>query len=232
MNVGPGEPILSLLKQCIARKIDKVDLLGTDPSPKMLELAEARLKQIPNQHPPIRFGSVDQCANEQNTFDVILSALVLIYAPDQGEMLRNFHRQLRDGGLLITAHWPHPNQVPFLTLLKQIGTYMATGKRIALADFEPDGSFSLWAEEPTRALFAAQGFRIQQWTTVDLPMPFPNIRTFLSFCRIASWFGAPDQYARAEAEVQRILRDDYHLNVQPDEAFALPSKAVVIVASK
>lgn len=63
-------------------------------------------------------------------------------------------------------------------------------------------------------------------------MPFPNIRTFLSFCRIASWFGAPDQYARAEAEVQRILRDDYHLNVQPDEAFALPSKAVVIVASK
>lgn len=198
----------------------------------MLEIAEARLKHIHDPHPPTRFSSVDQCTNEKDTFDIILSALVLIYAEDQNQMLRDFHSQLRDGGLLITAHWPNLDQVPFLTLLKQVGTFMATGEHKPLSKMEPDASFSLWSEDQTKTLFTTQGFQIQQWTMIDLPMSFPNIRTFLSFCRVAGWFREPDQYAKAEAEVQRLLREDYHLEVQSNEPFQLPSKAVVIVALK
>lgn len=232
LSLGPGEPILTVLKQCIANKIDQIELIATDPSPQMLVLAEARLKEVNDRHLTVRF-----CINDQATgahpYNVILSSLVVLYASDQGQMLRDLYGQLRENGLLISSHWSHPSQVLFRSVLKRAVMFVGTGERIELSKLESgDACFSLWSEEQTRKLYAIQGFKIQQWNTVDLPMPFPNIRTLLSFCRMAGWFNDPTQYAVVEAEVQRILRDDYHVEVQPNEPFALPSKAVVVVASK
>ena len=222
---------MTVLNHCIANQIDRVELIGTDPSPKMLEIAKIRLQENFETNGSIRFCTADECSKE-NAYDIILSSLVVIYAPDQSQMLKDFHRQIRGNGLLIDSHWSHYSQVAFLSVLKRVGIFMATGKRINPSELESDASFSLWSEEKTRELFTTQGFIIQQWITVDLPMSFPNIRMFLSFCRIAPWFNDPIQYSVAEVEVQRILREEYHLTIQSNDSFELPSKVVVIVASK
>ena len=211
--------------------MEDVELYATDSSTRMLLLAESRLKDIRQQDRTVHFSNLDQCS-QPNTYAVITSSLVLPYAPSKPQMLQELSALLVPGGLLINSHWPHASQVPFLTILKRVGVFMANGTRIGTSSLESDVSFSCWHEETTREIFTSQGFTIQHWITVPLPMSFPNIRALLSFCEIASWFDKPDLYSKAEVEVRRILHDDYQLTVEGDQPFQLPSNVVVVAASK
>jgi hypothetical protein len=197
----------------------------------MLRLAESRLNDIRPQDRTVHFSSLDQCA-QPNTYAVITTSLVLPYAPSKPQMLQELSALLLPSGLLISSHWPHASQVPFLTIFKRVSVFMAKGIRIDGSNLESDVSFSCWHEETTREIFASQGLTIQHWLTVPLPMSFPNIRALLGFCQIASWFDKPDLYSKAELEVRRILQDDYQLTVEGDQPFELPSNVVVVVASK
>ncbi|CAF3779057.1 unnamed protein product [Rotaria sp. Silwood1] len=157
---------------------------------------------------------------------------VLDYGTDQRQMLRNFFQQLKPNGLFISSHWPHPSQVPFLSILKRVAHFMATGQRIDTAHLESDASFICWPEDITKNKFIAENFKIERWITVDLPMSFPDIRTLLSFWRMDKWFTDSSLYLKAEKETIRILRQDFHLELKSNESFELLSKAIVVVACK
>ena len=197
----------------------------------MLVLAVSRLSDIQEPDRTVHFCSMDQCL-QPNAYAVVTSSLVFPYASSKPQMLEELSSLLVPGGLLISSHWPHASQVPFLTILKRVGLFMANGTRIDTSHLESDVSFSCWHEETTRELFTTQGFTTQHWITVPLPMSFPNIRVLLSFVRMASWFEVPDLYSKAEAEVRRILQDDYQLTPEADHPFELPSSVIVVVASK
>ena len=197
----------------------------------MLLQARARTKAWNYPQLFLKLDKEDRLLSE-TSYDVIATSLVLPYASNKNEMLGNFFRHLKPNGVLISSHWPHPSQVPFLTLIKRVGIFMATGRRITLSQLDSDGSFSCWPEEATRACFVEEGFQIEQWTTVELPMSFPNIRSLLSFCRVASWFQDPIQYATAEQEASRILQEEYKVKLGSDGSFDLHCRVVVVVASK
>ena len=196
----------------------------------MLLLAKKRLSNYNSQHLTVQFASHDSSLNS-NLYDIILASLVLPYSSDKAGMLRELFIQLKPKGLLITSHWPHPSQVPVLSVLKRVNHFMATGERIDISHIESDVSFSCWQEEATKQMLMAEGFTIEQWLPVHLPMSFPDIRTLLSFCRIAPWFNNHNSYSEAEKETRRILCEDYNLKFDLDSPFELPSTVIVIVAS-
>jgi ubiquinone/menaquinone biosynthesis C-methylase UbiE len=214
-----------------ANKISNVELQGTDSSSRMLLLAEERLNNYNNQLLTVQFTSDNESLNS-DTYDIITASLVLPYSLDKAGLLRELFRQLKPKGLLITSHWSHPSQVSVLTVLKRINHFMATGERIDISHLESDASFSCWQEEATKQMLTTEGFTIEQWIPVNLSMSFPDIRTLLSFCRIAPWFNNDTLYSEAEKETKRILCEDYNLKFDLDGLFELPNTVIVIVASK
>ena len=223
--------MVTIQKRLASEKIYNVELTASDSSIGMISYAEARAKEWKDPHLTINFTHGEELANEI-VYDVIATSLVLPYAASKNEMLGHFFQHLKPNGLLVSSHWPHPSQVPFLTLIKRVGIFMATGQRISLAQLDSDGSFSCWPEGATRACFVEAGFNIEHWTTVDLPMSFADIRSLLSFCRVASWFQDPRQYSVAEQEASRILQNEYKVTLHPDGSFDLNCAVVVVVASK
>jgi hypothetical protein len=229
--LGPGEPILTILKMLETNKLFHVELRGYDSSKKMLSVAEDRLKNLNVQHLTIQFSNLDDPSNS-NMYDIITTSLVLPYASDKDQMLRDHFNQLKSKGLLISSHWSHPSVVPFLTVIKGVTGFMANGKKINVSELETDGSYSCWREKETRQLFTSQNFTIEEYIPVNLPMSFPDIRTLLSFCDMCPWFNNPTSYFKAEEETKRILREDYNLKIDFNHSFQLPSTVIVIVASK
>ena len=230
-GTGSGEPVLTILEALETNKLLNVELRGVDSSEKMLSVAVDRLKALKTSHLTVQFSNLNDSTNA-SIYDMITMSLVLPYAPDKGQMLRDHFNQLKSKGLLISSHWAHPDSVPFLATLKSVGVYMATGARIDLSKLESDVSFSCWQEEETRQLFTKEGFTVQEYIPVQLPMSFPNIRTLLSFCELCPWFHDENVYSKAEKETKRILHEAYAIEVNPDGSVQLPSTAVVVVASK
>jgi SAM-dependent methyltransferase len=229
--LGPGEPILTILNVLETNKLFNIELYGYDSSKKMLSVAEDRLKRMNAQYLTVQFSNLDDPSNS-NIYDIITASLVLPYASDKGQMLRDRYNQLKPKGFLISSHWSHPSVVPFLTVIKGVVGFMANGERIDVSKLETDGSYSCWREEETRQLFTAQGFTIEEYISIDLPMSFPNIRTLLSFCDMCPWFNDPLVYPKAEEETKRILCEDLGFELDFNQSFQLPSTVIVVVASK
>lgn len=156
-GTGSGEPVLTIREVLESNKLFNVELRGVDSSEKMLAVAADRLKALDTSHLTVQFSNLDDTTNS-NSYDVITMSLVLPYASDKGQMLREHFNQLKPKGLLISSHWAHPNTVPFLATLKGVGVYMATGARIDQSKLDSDVSFSCWQEEETKQLFTKEGF--------------------------------------------------------------------------
>jgi len=230
-GTGPGEPILTIMKMLETNKIFNVELRATDPSSKMLSVAEDRLSKLNKQHLTVQFSSFDHSLNS-NMYDIITMSLVLPYSSDKSQMIRDRFNQLNPKGLLISSHWPHPSQVPFLTTTKRIINFMANGGTIDISQFESNDSFSCWREETIRQLFMAEGFTIEEWIPLNLPMVFQNIHALLSFCGMCSWFNNETLYRKAEEETKRILHENHELQFNSNGSFQLPNTVIVVAASK
>lgn len=222
---------MTILQRLSADQLYNVELEANDSSQQMISLAKERLHKLKIDASNVQFSITDD-SSKKNTYDVITTSLVLPYASNKNEMLRNLYDHLKSSGLLISSHWSHPEKVPFLSILKRVNQFMATGLRINARDLESDVSFSCWQEEMTRKAFITENFTIDQWINVHLPMSFPNVRTFLSFCRMVNWFKDSSLYLQAEKEAIRIVHEDLHIEIQPNISFILPNEVVVVVACK
>lgn len=197
----------------------------------MLLLAEDRLSKLNKQHLTVRFSNLDYLLNP-SIYDVITMSLVLPYLSDKTQLLRDHFIQLRPNGLLVSSHWPHPSQAPFLAIIKRVVSFMGTGEKVDISQLESNISFSCWQEETTRQLFITEGFTIKEWIPLNLPTFFPNIRVLLSFCEVCPWFNDETLFVKAEEETKRILREDYGLEFNSDGSFQLTNTVIVVVVSK
>jgi len=80
-------------------------VLGTDISDKMVELATATAKQ--KNYSQVKFERMDaeELSVADNTFDVALCALGLMYVPDPLNGLKEMWRVLKQGGRGVAAVW-------------------------------------------------------------------------------------------------------------------------------
>jgi ubiquinone/menaquinone biosynthesis C-methylase UbiE len=80
-------------------------VLGTDISEKMIEVSKARA--IENEIKNVRFERMDaeELDLEDESFDVVVCALGLMYVPDPVKSLKEMHRVLKQGGRAAAAVW-------------------------------------------------------------------------------------------------------------------------------
>src|SRR4051794_21788010 len=80
-------------------------IVGTDISEQMVLAAQdiAASRGIANAH--FERMEAEQSTFGENSFDVVLCALGLMYVPDPEKAIRDFHRVLRPGGRAVCAVW-------------------------------------------------------------------------------------------------------------------------------
>lgn len=94
LGCGPGL-MLPMLARIAAR------VVGVDASPRMLELARRRLGGPTG--PTLRMGRLEQLPLASAEINAALFCLVLHHLPDPDAAIREAHRTLKPGGLLVVA---------------------------------------------------------------------------------------------------------------------------------
>lgn len=108
LEIGSGTGALT---SAIARMARTSRIVGIDPSPAYVELAQS---QLPS--PQVRFevGDAQALRFEDETFDVVLSMLVLNFVPDVRKALDEMQRVAKRGGTVAAAVWDYGDGMTML----------------------------------------------------------------------------------------------------------------------
>jgi ubiquinone/menaquinone biosynthesis C-methylase UbiE len=224
---GAGEPAISA-----AKRVDPGgSVLATDISPNILEYAaaSARAQGLDNVETRAMDGEHLELADE--SFDVVISRVGLIYFPDQGRALAEMRRVLVPGGRVAAIVYSTPEQNRFFSL--PVGIIRRRAQLPPPGPGQP-GPFSLGAPGALEDAFRRAGFRDVETRTVAAPLRMATAAECARFERES--FGALHQMLaglseaeRAEtwAEVERELR-----GFEGADGFAGPCELVVGVGVK
>jgi ubiquinone/menaquinone biosynthesis C-methylase UbiE len=111
-NLQPGEKVLEtacgtgLVTFRAAREVEPDgEILATDISEGMIDLAKSETKQRNIQNITFRRMDAEKLEAEENYFDAALNGLGLMYVPDPVESLKEMYRVLKSGGRSLIAIW-------------------------------------------------------------------------------------------------------------------------------
>jgi hypothetical protein len=200
---GPGEPGTTLFS-------NGFQVTCADFSPKMLSQIQQVKKVL----------LVGQSISELGQFDTIINSLGLMYM--EKTWLKEAFDALPLGGILITAHWPHPNLVPMLKILKQSNCKLKNEDKDLVYLETQDATFSMWNESQTRSLFS--DFEILEYVDIDVSMEFQDAKELMSFSGHVG-----DTLDRASAYCTELVKE--HLGSY-QEPFVLENKCTIVVCRK
>jgi ubiquinone/menaquinone biosynthesis C-methylase UbiE len=91
--------------QAIKKIGDQGRLLGTDISDKMVEIASSIALLKKEKRAQFEWMDAEELDLENNSFDVALCSLGLMYMPDPRKALEEMNRVLKPGGRAVAAVW-------------------------------------------------------------------------------------------------------------------------------
>jgi SAM-dependent methyltransferase len=126
----PGEHVLDLgtgtgavAQRAAALVSPGGQVTGVDISPEMLALAQQRKEAIGLSNVRLLEGRAENIPADDNTFDVVLACLSLMYVIDRSSAAREIARVLRPGGRLVAAAWGAPEQCDIVLFQQTAGSF-------------------------------------------------------------------------------------------------------------
>ena len=111
-NMQPGEKVIDIACgtglvtfKAAERTGENSSVLGTDISDKMVEFATAVAKEKKVSHVHFKRMDAEELQVEDESYDVVLCALGLMYFPDPVKALKEMYRALKTGGRAVAAVW-------------------------------------------------------------------------------------------------------------------------------
>jgi SAM-dependent methyltransferase len=181
---GAGDQTLAIAERVGPR--DRV--LATDISPAILAYAaaDARARGLTQIDTRVMDGESLELENE--SFNVVVSRVGLIYFPDQVKALKGMHRALVPGGRIAAiVYGPAQNNGFFSVPISIIRRCAALGPALP----GQPGPFSLSSREAVTRLYEAAGFADVEFECVTAPLRLPRANDCLAFERES--FGALHQ---------------------------------------
>lgn len=163
-------------------------VLATDISPAILAFAasEARARGLANLATRVMDGEALDLEDE--TFDVVVSRVGLIYFPDQLKALKNMHRVLVSGGRVAAMVWGAAESNAFFS--KPVSIMRRRAELGPPLPGQP-GPFSLSSRDTVVRLYEAAGFTDVSFELVEAPLRLRRAADCLAFERES--FGALHQ---------------------------------------
>ncbi len=98
-------------------------VVGVDISPQMLALARARVAARGFAQVTMREGWAEAIPADDNSVDVVLASLSLMYAIDRDAAAREMARVLRPGGRVVAAVWAGPDDCDIVRFQQTAGSF-------------------------------------------------------------------------------------------------------------
>lgn len=195
-------------------------VLGTDISDKMIGLAQG-ISEI-NQMPQVRFERMDaeDLKIDDESFDLALCALGLMYAPNPLKALEEMHRVLEPGGRCISAVWGKRSQCGWADLFDIVD------KRVS-SEVCPM-FFQLGNDLMLQKNFEAAGFSNIEVQRIQVTLDYESEEAACS----AAFEGGPVAlaYFKFPENVQKEAHEEYLASIEPfrtGKAYAIPGEFVV-----
>jgi ubiquinone/menaquinone biosynthesis C-methylase UbiE len=191
---GAGEPAITAAK----RVGPTGSVLATDISPKILEYAAraARDQGVSNLETRVMDGEHLDLPDE--SFDVVISRVGLIYFPDQQRALSEIRRVLKLGGRIAAIVYSTPDKNGFFSI--PIGIIRRRAQLPPPAPGQP-GPFSLGAAGVLEDAYRRAGFRNIVTQAIDSPVRMASAAECVRFERES--FGALHQMMAGLSEAER-----------------------------
>jgi ubiquinone/menaquinone biosynthesis C-methylase UbiE len=224
---GAGEQSISA-----AKKVGPSGyVLATDISANILEFAKEMAGKAGVNNIETKVMDGENLSVEDETFDVVISRVGLIYFPDQQKALREMWRALKPGGKVAAIVYSTPEKNKFFSIPVSI-----IRNRAKLPPPSPGqpGPFSLGAEGVIEKEFSQAGFVNVKSALVDSPLVLPSAQECVRFEKES--FGALHQMMSnlSDSEKESVWQEiEKELQkFETEEGFLGPCEMVVAVGEK
>ena len=237
-GVSPGHKVLDVAagagEQSItaARKVGSNGyVLATDISPNILEFAKQTAEQAGFHNIEVAVMDGENLTLEDESFDIVISRVGLIYFPDQQKALKEMLRVLKSGGKVAAIVYSTPDKNKFFST--PVSIIRSRAKLPAPLPGQP-GPFSLGAADVIESAFVEAGFTDVRSELVDSPLRLSSAKECVRFEKES--FGALHQMMSGLTEIEKqSVWEEIERELQTfenDNGFVGPCEMVVAVGEK
>ena len=222
LDVGCGTGALS---EAILSEAAPSAVVGVDPSPAFVAYAA---EQIPDPRASFREGDAEHLPVDDDSFDTVVSALVLNFVPDPSAALREMRRAARPGGTIAAYVWDYADGMQLMSHFWDVA-----------AEQDPDAGplreglrFAMCRPEPLRKLLAGAGLHDVAVDGIVVPTVFADFEDYWS--PFLGGQGPAPAYAMSLTEEARsALREALRarLPVEDDGSIRLSARAWAVRGS-
>lgn len=228
----PGERVLDLacgpgnVTFPLARAVgDDGEVLGTDLSERMVELVRAEAVALGLPHVRSERMDVEDLDLDDESFDLAVCSLGLMYAPDPGAAAREMHRVLRPDGRAVSAVWGERRRCGWAEIFPIVDSRVRS-------DVCPL-FFQLGTGAQQEETFAEAGFEDLVTERIEILLSYENAEDALG----AAFLGGPVALAvsRFDEATRREAEAEYLESIEPyrkGDGFEIPGEFVVTAGTR
>lgn len=174
-------------------------LLGTDISDKMVEIASSGVHLKFGGRAQFQQMDAEELNLDNNSFDLAVCALGLMYMPDPRKALEEMHRVLNPGGRAVAAVWGRRDQCGWADIFEIVDQHVASEVCPMF--------FNLGNPEILKLNFASAGFGEIIVQRIDTILSYKNSNEALG----AAFDGGPVAlaYHKFSDEIKKKVHNDY-----------------------
>jgi SAM-dependent methyltransferase len=193
-------------------------LAGVEPSEGFLKAARQHL----GARATLRSGNAAAIPFEDDSFDAVVSGLVLNFVPDPGAALAEMARVARSGGTVAAYVWDYAAGMQLMRFFWDAAVALDSGA----ARLDEGPRFPLCRPEALAPLFSGAGLRSIATAALDVPTPFESFDDYWQ--PFLGGQGPAPAYAvsldeSARSRLRDLLRE--RLPAQADGSIALVARA-------
>lgn len=215
LDVGCGTGVLT--RELTRHVEDNGSATGFDLSESMLGVARARCPEA-----TFRQGNVIDLPFDDQSFDVVISAFMLMFVPDPEKALSEMRRVLKTGGRLVVSVWQSlENNIVYRELVEST-------LEIAGADSADSMAWPFSMGEPGRleSVFRAAGIAEVAISEHDGMANFPSVEEFVA-TEIQAWLLADSVDSDQIGAIVELLRAKYPPFADSSGPVSFPLNALV-----
>lgn len=203
LDVGCGTGALS---QTILNLAHPIKVKGVDRSEQFVETARARVS-----HPKVEFvpGDAQALPVDSETYDAVVSGLVLNFVPQPGQMVAEMARVVRKKGTVALYVWDYAGRMQFM---RHFWNAAAALDPVA-SDLDEGRRFPLCHPDALTELFQDAGIRYVETRPIDISTDFTSFDDFWS--PFLGGQGSAPGYAMSLSEERRALLRERLFNSLP-----------------